>query len=82
VGRILAEDIIAPYDLPPFPNSAMDGFAVRAADVAVASQQTPAILRVVADIPAGRTVETVIRFGEAARIMNGAPLPFGGGYGF
>jgi molybdopterin molybdotransferase len=77
VGRILAEDMIAPYDLPPFPNSAMDGFAVRAADVAVASQQTPAILRVVADVPAGRTVETVIQFGEAARIMTGAPLPFG-----
>ncbi len=77
VGRILAEDIFAPYDLPPFPNSAMDGFAVRAADVANASQQKPAKLRVIADIPAGRTPDTVIQPGEAARIMTGAPLPEG-----
>lgn len=77
VGRILAEDIFAPYDLPPFPNSAMDGFAVRAVDVADASQHKPAKLRVIADVPAGRTLETVIQSGEAARIMTGAPLPAG-----
>ena len=53
VGNVLAESVMAPYDLPSFPNSSMDGFAVRAADVAQAGPERPVELRVVGDIPAG-----------------------------
>lgn len=73
IGRVLAEDVLARVSVPPFDNSAMDGFAVRAADVAA----TPARLPVVADIPAGATGRFAIGPGEAARIMTGAPMPEG-----
>ena len=76
-GRILAEDICAPGDLPPFDNSSMDGFAVRSADVESAAQDSPVLLNIVADIPAGSISEVVIQPGQAARIMTGAPLPDG-----
>lgn len=76
-GRVLAGEIRSPIDLPPFANSGMDGFAVRAADLAAASSGTPVIFPVVADIPAGRTDPVSIKAGEAARIMTGAPLPKG-----
>ncbi len=76
-GRILAEDIQAPGDLPPFTNSSMDGFAVRSADVRDAAPQAPCTLKIVADIPAGTTTGTVIHTGQAARIMTGAALPEG-----
>jgi molybdopterin molybdotransferase len=72
-GRILAEDIRASHDIPAFASSAMDGFAVRAADVG----SPPVSLRVVADIPAGTAPTVPVRAGEAARIMTGAPLPEG-----
>lgn len=54
LGRVLAADVVAPISLPGFDNSAMDGFAVRAADVAAATPAQPVHLRVDADIPAGR----------------------------
>lgn len=76
-GRVLAEDISAPADLPPFNNSSMDGYAVLAVDVSAASPANPITLKVVADIPAGTQVDTLIRSGQAARIMTGAPLPPG-----
>lgn len=76
-GRILAEDISAPGDLPPFANSSMDGFAVRAADVRTAGRDTPVALKIVADIPAGSFTDITIQSGQAARIMTGAPLPNG-----
>jgi molybdopterin molybdotransferase len=76
-GRILAEDIYSSLDLPPFPNSSMDGFAVRVADVAGAQVDHPAVLPVVADIPAGRISRQTLGAGQAARIMTGAPLPVG-----
>lgn len=76
-GRTLAQDVIATDDLPPFANSGMDGYAVRAADVAHASPQTPVVLPVVIDIPAGRYVDTQLQPGQAARILTGAPLPPG-----
>ena len=76
-GRILAEDIGAPGDMPLFDNSSMDGFAVKAADVEHASQDTPAKLHIVADIPAGTVVNIKIQPGQAARIMTGASLPEG-----
>ncbi|HSL43640.1 MAG TPA: gephyrin-like molybdotransferase Glp [Anaerolineales bacterium] len=75
--RVLAQDIIASDDLPPFDNSSMDGFAVRAADVVDASPSSPRSLRVVADIPAGSHPTISLAAGEAARIMTGAPIPAG-----
>lgn len=76
-GRVLAEAVLAPSDLPPFANSSMDGFAIRAGDVTQASEPTPVRLRVVADIPAGKPSDVILQPGQAARIMTGAPLPSG-----
>ena len=75
-GRILAADILS-SDLPPFDNSAVDGFAVKALDLADATSASPRTLRVVTDIPAGFTSDVAIAHGQAARIMTGAPLPKG-----
>lgn len=77
LGRVLAEDIVSRYDIPPFLNSSMDGYAVRAADVTGARRDRPARLPVVMDIPAGRSPDRPLNVGEAARIMTGAPLPDG-----
>ena len=77
LGRVLAEPLVADLSLPPFANSSMDGFAVRAADLTAASAAQPVTLRVVADIPAGAAPTQAISAGEAARIMTGAPLPPG-----
>jgi molybdopterin molybdotransferase len=76
-NRVLAQYIAATSDLPPFNNSSMDGFAVRAADVADAATHSPRSLRVVADIPAGLHPTISLAAGEAARIMTGAPVPQG-----
>ena len=73
----LAEDVTAPDALPAFDNSAMDGYAVRAADVSRASEDRPVSLPVVGDIPAGSTGAFAIRPGMCMRIMTGAPLPTG-----
>src|SRR5438874_1060255 len=73
VGRVLAEDVAARRTQPPFAVSAMDGYAVRADDVA----KVPASLRIVAEIPAGAGYGGTIGAGEAARIFTGAPLPAG-----
>lgn len=74
-GRTLARPATAAHDIPPFDNSAMDGFAVRAADVATASEEEPATLRVVADLPAGVATDPPLGEGDAARIMTGSPTP-------
>jgi molybdopterin molybdotransferase len=76
-NRVLAQDIVAADDLPPFDNSSMDGFAVRAEDVSQATLDSPRSLRVVADIPAGSHPTIALAPGEAARIMTGAPVPAG-----
>ena len=76
-NRVLAQDISATSDLPPFNNSSMDGFAVRAADVVDATPDSPRGLRVVADIPAGSYPTITLAAGEAARIMTGAAMPQG-----
>jgi molybdopterin molybdotransferase len=73
VGRVLAEDVAARRTQPPFAVSAMDGYAVRAEDVA----KVPATLRIIAEIPAGAGYGGTIGQGEAARIFTGAPLPDG-----
>jgi molybdopterin molybdotransferase len=72
-GLVLANDLVANIDLPPFANSAMDGYAVRSVDVAT----LPVTLPVSQDIPAGRTDTAPLAAGTAARIMTGAPLPDG-----
>lgn len=76
-GRILAEPVVAGVALPGFDNSAMDGYAVLAADVAGAGPEQPVRLRVVDDLPAGRAATRAVVAGEAIRIMTGAPLPPG-----
>lgn len=77
LGAVLAEDVVSPVDLPPWDNSAMDGFAARAADVRGASAAAPRVLRVVDDVPAGHFASRPVGPGEAIRIMTGAPVPDG-----
>jgi molybdopterin molybdotransferase len=75
-GLVLAEAVVAAEALPSFDNSAMDGYAVRAEDIATATAEAPVRLQVAADIPAGAPVG-VLEPGTAHRIMTGAPLPRG-----
>lgn len=77
LGRVLAEDVDSPLDIPAHTNSAMDGYAVRAEDVRGARQDAPKRLRVVETVPAGRLPTRPIGPGEATRIFTGAPLPEG-----
>ncbi len=75
LGRVLAEDIRADIDVPPFANSAMDGYAVLGADVQSAGTDTPITLRILGEVPAGGTTEVAVEPGTAIRIMTGAPMP-------
>ncbi|GAK49697.1 molybdenum cofactor synthesis domain protein [Candidatus Moduliflexus flocculans] len=77
LGRVLTEEVIAPFDIPPHDNSAMDGYAVRSADLHGASPETPVMLRVVEALPAGYVSAHTLQTGEAIRIMTGAPIPDG-----
>lgn len=77
LGRVLARDVVSAVSLPPWDNASMDGFAVRASDVAGASVDGPVRLRVVETIAAGTRGTRVVGPGEAARIMTGAPVPEG-----
>ncbi|MFD9488160.1 gephyrin-like molybdotransferase Glp [Streptomyces sp. NPDC059991] len=76
-GCVLVEDVTVTLALPPFDNSSMDGYAVRVADVAGASEEFPAVLTVIGDVAAGSGELPAVGPGEAARIMTGAPLPPG-----
>ena len=76
-GLVLAKDLRAPVAMPPFDNSAMDGFAVRAGDVSGAGPDSPKTLEVVGVQPAGRDRGLTLGPGEAVRIMTGAPIPSG-----
>jgi molybdopterin molybdotransferase len=76
-GRALRRRVLAAHPLPPFRNSSMDGFAVRAADLARASGSSPVALPVVEVLPAGRTASRALAAGEAMRIMTGAMIPEG-----
>ncbi len=76
-GRVAAEDISSNRDIPPFDNSAMDGYAVKFGDVREASNEDPSVLRVIEDLPAGYIPKKAINKGEAVRIMTGAPIPQG-----
>src|SRR4029077_18082880 len=77
LGLALADDVVAPLSLPGFDNSAMDGYAVMADDIAAATPDQPVLLPVAEDIPAGRTDPLTLKPGTAHRIMTGAPLPAG-----
>lgn len=77
LGLVLADDVVAPLSLPGFDNSAMDGYAVMADDVAAATAEQPVPLPVAEDIPAGRTDPLTLKPGTAHRIMTGAPVPTG-----
>lgn len=77
LGRVPASPVIAAVDVPPFANSAMDGFALRAADTADATADDPTALRVTGTVAAGHASELVVGPGEAIRIMTGAPIPAG-----
>ena len=77
LDRVLAQDIVSTINVPPFNNSAMDGYAVRAQDVASATKEHPVILRVIGNVAAGYTTERAVEPGTAMRIMTGAPLPAG-----
>jgi len=73
LGLVLAEDVVAPEDVPPFANSAMDGYAVRAADTV----STPVELQVIEDVAAGHVAALEVVAGSAIKIMTGAPMPRG-----
>lgn len=77
MGRVIGEDIHAPRDIPPKDNSAMDGYALRSEETIGAGAESPAVLTVIEDIPAGYEPQKAVGPGEAARIMTGAPLPEG-----
>ena len=77
VGQVLARDVVAPWPLPSFDNSSMDGYAVVAADLAGACVDGPVVLNVLGDIAAGGDSSAVIAAGTAVRIMTGAPMPAG-----
>ena len=76
-GCVLVEDVTVPVALPPFANSAMDGYAVRVADTKAATQEHPAVLDVIGDIAAGSGKPPAVGPGQAARIMTGALIPPG-----
>lgn len=76
-NRVLAEDIVSPIDLPPFDNSAMDGYAIHFEDSSDASRSNAVALTVTMDIMAGGVPGGQLKPGEAARIMTGAPIPAG-----
>src|ERR1700679_3656651 len=75
IGRVLAQDVIAPVNVPPFDNSAVDGFAVRGDDLSADGEKRFAIVDRVA---AGHAASHAIKPGEAIRIFTGAPMPAGG----
>ena len=77
LGSILAQDAISPLDIPPWTNSAMDGYAARGIDVRGATPANPRRLRVVEVLPAGAFPTRAVGEGECARIFTGAPLPDG-----
>ena len=76
-GRVLAQDLYADEYIPPFDNSAMDGYAVSSTDVDGARRQHPVVLNVIEGLPAGSVAKQELKKGDAIRIMTGAPIPKG-----
>jgi molybdopterin molybdotransferase len=77
LGRVLARDVVAAVTLPPWDNSAMDGYAIVAADVATATEDAPVALEVIGEVPAGGVASRAVSHGSAIRIATGAPIPGG-----
>jgi len=77
LGLVLAADVASTGPIPPFANTAMDGYAVRAQSTAGATADAPVRLRVVGELPAGHEPTVPVGDGEAIRIMTGAPMPDG-----
>ncbi len=77
LDQVIAEDILSPYDAPPLDNSAMDGYAVRAADTGSAGPSSPRVLRVIEEVPAGSMPTKKVTTGTAVRIMTGGIVPQG-----
>ncbi len=77
LGRVLAEDVVSPVDVPPFDRATVDGYAVRAEDTFMASESKPIRLGVVGEINAGDTTEIELKPGNCVYISTGAPLPKG-----
>lgn len=77
LGQVLAEDIYAGINVPPWDNSAMDGYAVQSRDTSGASQESPRLLSVIGTVAAGYISEREVKPGTAIRIMTGAPIPKG-----
>lgn len=77
LGRVLAQSLVAPHDLPPFDNSAMDGYALRAEDTSSASPNLPVKLKIVGESSAGRGYPSQLQPMEAVVINTGAPVPVG-----
>ena len=77
LGQVLANKVIAPFDIPPLDNTAMDGYAVRASDTQGADTRHPVRLKVIADLAAGYIAEQEVGGNEAIRIMTGAAIPKG-----
>jgi molybdopterin molybdotransferase len=76
-GTVLVEDVHSTFPLPPFDNSAMDGYAVRSEDLRSAGESNPVVLHVVGDVAAGSTTPYTVQPGLCVRIMTGAPIPPG-----
>jgi molybdopterin molybdotransferase len=77
LGRVLAEAVVAAREVPPWDNSSMDGYAIRAGDTAAATEAHPAVLSVAGEVTAGRVAGGSLGPGRAYRILTGAPLPSG-----
>src|SRR5579884_1680846 len=77
LGQVLAEDVVAPFSIPPLDNTAMDGYAVIAADTTGATNDAPVSLRVTGELAAGYVYGGRVEPGTAVRIMTGAPIPPG-----
>src|ERR1700756_369082 len=77
LGRVLAQAVSSTLDLPPWPNSSMDGYALRSADAARASAAAPARLEIAGRIAAGHVADRPLTPGRAFRIFTGGPLPDG-----
>jgi molybdopterin molybdotransferase len=77
LGYVLAEDVQSDINMPPFDKATMDGYALQGADIASASGNTPVVLEVIEEIPAGTVPQKRVGPGQAARIMTGAPVPQG-----
>ena len=77
LGQVLDADIVSGFDVPPHDNSAMDGFAVLAADTLTADAGNPVLLKVIGEVAAGYSTGLKVSSGATIRIMTGAPLPAG-----